>query len=89
MRFNPAVRRPPVTASAVSQRIKTLEESVGQVLVRRASPVPGDQVGAGSAGQGGGLPGGPQARFDRSVNAADPAAGDVGGGEDDPPVRFL
>lgn len=36
--FEAAARRLHVTASAVSQRIKTLEESVGQVLVRRTRP---------------------------------------------------
>ena len=37
--FDAAARRLHVTASAVSQRVKAMEQAAGQVLVRRTSPV--------------------------------------------------
>jgi LysR family transcriptional regulator, chromosome initiation inhibitor len=44
--FDAAARRLHVTPSAVSQRIKALERSVGQVLVRRAKPCVATAAGA-------------------------------------------
>jgi LysR family transcriptional regulator (chromosome initiation inhibitor) len=44
--FEAAARRLHVTPSAVSQRIKALESSVGQVLVRRAKPCVATPAGA-------------------------------------------
>ncbi|GAA4003899.1 LysR family transcriptional regulator ArgP [Comamonas faecalis] len=43
--FERAARRLHVTPSAVSQRIKLLEERVGQVLVQRGSPCTGTEAG--------------------------------------------
>lgn len=43
--FEAAARRLHVTPSAVSQRIKALEESVGQVLVRRQRPCEATEAG--------------------------------------------
>ena len=43
--FERAARRLHVTPSAVSQRIKQLEERVGQVLVQRGSPCTGTDAG--------------------------------------------
>src|SRR3954453_21569044 len=43
--FDAAARALHVTPSAVSQRIKALEQSVGQVLVRRAKPAEPTQAG--------------------------------------------
>ncbi|MGB0189566.1 MAG: LysR family transcriptional regulator ArgP [Nocardioides sp.] len=44
--FEAAARELHVTASAVSQRIRALESTVGQVLVRRASPCTATPAGA-------------------------------------------
>src|SRR4051812_43192609 len=43
--FDAAARALHVTPSAVSQRIKALEQSVGQVLVRRAKPAEPTEAG--------------------------------------------
>jgi LysR family transcriptional regulator (chromosome initiation inhibitor) len=43
--FDAAARRLHVTPSAVSQRIKALEQAVGQVLVRRAKPAEPTEAG--------------------------------------------
>ncbi|WP_028278702.1 LysR family transcriptional regulator ArgP [Arthrobacter sp. H5] len=43
--FEAAARRLSITASAVSQRIKTMEQSIGKVLVRRSSPVAATEPG--------------------------------------------
>ena len=43
--FERAARRLHVTPSAVSQRIKQLEERVGQVLVQRGTPCTGTAAG--------------------------------------------
>ena len=43
--FERAARRLHVTPSAVSQRVKQLEERVGQVLVQRGSPCTGTEAG--------------------------------------------
>ena len=45
--FEAAARQLHVTPSAVSQRIKALEGSVGQVLVRRAKPCTATAAGWG------------------------------------------
>jgi len=44
--FDGAARRLQVTPSAVSQRIRALEQTVGQVLVRRSRPVAATPAGA-------------------------------------------
>ncbi|MFD0788671.1 LysR family transcriptional regulator, partial [Micromonospora azadirachtae] len=44
--FEAAARLLHVTPSAVSQRVKALEETVGQVLVRRARPCVATEAGA-------------------------------------------
>src|SRR5690606_26092294 len=43
--FERAARKLHITASAVSQRIKLLEERVGQVLVLRGQPCTGTEAG--------------------------------------------
>ena len=43
--FEAAARRLHITASAVSQRIKAMEEDAGQVLVRRGSPATATEAG--------------------------------------------
>lgn len=43
--FDAAARRLHVTPSAVSQRIKALEQHVGQVLVRRSRPCRATEAG--------------------------------------------
>ena len=43
--FERAARRLHVTPSAVSQRVKQLEERLGQVLVQRGSPCTGTEAG--------------------------------------------
>jgi LysR family transcriptional regulator (chromosome initiation inhibitor) len=44
--FDAAARRLHVTASAVSQRVKAMEQQAGQVLVRRTTPVTPTEAGA-------------------------------------------
>lgn len=44
--FEAAAQRLHITASAVSQRIKSLEQSAGQVLVRRSNPAQATEAGA-------------------------------------------
>ncbi|ROQ37371.1 LysR family transcriptional regulator [Frondihabitans sp. PhB188] len=44
--FDAAARRLHVTPSAVSQRVKAMEQAAGQVLVRRTSPVEVTEAGA-------------------------------------------
>lgn len=44
--FEAAAQRLHITASAVSQRVKALEQSAGQVLVRRSNPAQATEAGA-------------------------------------------
>lgn len=83
--FDAAARRLHVTPSAVSQRVKALEQQLGQVLVRRARPVRATEAGqallrlagqvalleseAMAALRGAGGPGRPRLRMPVVVNA--------------------
>ncbi len=80
--FDAAARRLLLTPSAVSQRIKTLEQQLGRILLVRSKPVRATEAGEAVARFGRQI-----ALLERDAIAGFGLAGEGGGGADPHPAR--